>query len=149
MPLSYEECLRQGLLRRIPPSKDKALRSLEKAERWLEEAHKTLKSEAVSASVLAAYLTMFHAARAILFVDGFREKSHACVARYLEHYVTQGRLEQQWVDALDHSREARHNDQYDLSFFSTHEDAEQANRSAKDFLARMKRLMQTRLKGLE
>lgn len=144
MALSYEECLRQGLLRKIPASKDQALRSLQKAQRWLEEAKRTLASEAVSATVLAAYLAMFHAARAILFRDGFREKSHACVARYLDRYVTRGRLEQKWVDLLDHSREMRHEDQYDLSFVSTHDDATQAVRSASAFLTRMKQLMEQR-----
>ena len=141
MPLSYEACLRQGLLKRIPPSKDKALRSIQKAQRWLAEAKQTLKSGASGASVLSAYLVMFHAARAILFLDGFREKSHACVARYLDHYVKQGRLEQQWVDLLDHSRETRHDDQYDLSFISSAEDAHQAVQSAEVFLKRLQELV--------
>ena len=141
MPLSYEVCLRQGLLKRIPPSKDKALRSIQKAQRWLAEAKQTLKSGASGASVLSAYLVMFHAARAILFLDGFREKSHACVARYLDHYVKQGRLEQQWVDLLDHSRETRHDDQYDLSFISSAEDAHQAVQSAEVFLKRLQELV--------
>ena len=149
MPLSYEECLRHGLLRRIPASKDKAAQSLQKAQRWLAEAKQTLKSEASGASVLAAYLAMFHAARALLFQDGFREKSHACVARYLDRYVTQGLLEQQWVDLLDHSRETRHNDQYDLSFISSPEDAHQAVQSAATFLKRLQELLNVIYKAPE
>ncbi len=143
MALSFEDCIRQGLLRRMPPSKDKALQSLQKAQRWLTEAQRTLESDAVSAAVLASYLVMFHAARAILFLDGFREKSHVCVARYLDRYVKEGRLEQKWVELLDHSREMRHDDQYDLSFISTREDADQAVQSAREFLARMKPLMES------
>lgn len=42
MAFTYRNCIEQGLLRRIPPSKDKALRSIEKAEKWLQEAKKTL-----------------------------------------------------------------------------------------------------------
>jgi uncharacterized protein (UPF0332 family) len=141
MVLSYNDCIEKGLLRKIPPSKDKAERSIQKAEWWLEEAKKTCKSEATGSSVLASYLTMFHAARAILFFDGYREKSHACVARYLEHHAQEGNLEQEWVDLLDHSREVRHDDQYDLSFFSTRKDAETALHSAEKFLARIKMLL--------
>ena len=143
MPLSYEECLRQGLLRRMPPSKDKAAQSLQKAQRWLAEARQTLKSGASGAAVLAAYLAMFHAARALLFRDGFREKRHVCVARYLDQYVkkAKGLLEQQWVDLLDHSRETRHDDQYDLSFISSAEDAHQAVQSAGAFLKRLQELV--------
>lgn len=143
MPLSYEDCLSKGLLRRIPPSKDKALRSIEKAQKWLGEAKSTLEAKAFNSSVSASYLAMFHAARSILFREGFREKSHACIARYLEQHVKKGKLEQKWIDLLDYSREIRHDDQYDLSFFATSEDAGKAQHSATDFLLRMKQLLES------
>jgi len=138
MLFNYNDCIKQGLLRKIPPSKDKARQSLKKAREWLKEAENSLKGEAFGSSILASYAVMFHAARAILFFDGFREKSHACVARYLEEkYVKTGKLEKKWVELLDHSREIRHADQYDLSFFSTKEEADNALKSASDFLASM------------
>lgn len=140
MPLSYDDCLSKGLLKRIPPSKEQGKRSFDKAQRWLDEAKAILGSKAFNSSVSAAYLTMFHSARAILFTDGFREKSHACVARYLAQYVQKGKLEQEWVDLLDHHREIRHEDQYDLSFFATEEDAKKALESATTFMQRMKKL---------
>jgi uncharacterized protein (UPF0332 family) len=138
MPFNYNDCIKQGLLRKIPPSKDKATQSLKKAREWLREAENSLKGDAFGSSILASYAVMFHAARAILFFDGFREKSHACVARYLEDkYVKTGKLDRKWVELLDHSREIRHADQYDLSFFSTREEAENALKSASDFLVAM------------
>ena len=138
MPFNYNDCMKEGLLRKIPPSKDKAAQSLKKAQEWLKEAENSLKGNAYSSSILASYMVMFHAARAILFFDGFREKSHACVARYLEEkYAKTGKLDKKWIELLDHSREVRHNDQYDLSFFSTKEEAEIALQSARDFLASM------------
>ena len=136
MPFNYNDCMKQGLLRKIPPSKDKATQSLKKAREWLKEAENSLKGEAFSSSILASYMVMFHAARTILFLDGFREKSHACVARYLEEkYVKTGKLDKKWVELLDHSREIRHDDQYNLSFFSTKEEAGRALESAREFLS--------------
>jgi uncharacterized protein (UPF0332 family) len=130
--------MREGLLRKMPPSKDKATQSLKKAREWLKEAENSLKVEAFNSSILASYMVMFHAARTILFLDGFREKSHACVARYLEEkYVKTGKLDKKWVELLDHSREIRHDDQYDLSFFSTKEEADNALKSANDFFVAM------------
>lgn len=147
MAFSYNDCISEGLLRKIPPSREKAFRSIERSERWLKEAEKTLKGEAFDSSVLASYMVMFHSARAILFFDGFREKSHACVARYLEEkYVKTKKLKKKWVDLLDHHREIRHNDQYDLSFFSTDEEAEQAVKSASEFLSKMKELLNSLVK---
>lgn len=144
MPFNYDDCIHKGLLRKIPPSKDKATQSLKKAEKWLKEAQKTEKSEAFNSSVLASYMTMFHAARAILFLEGFRERSHACIARYLEEkHVKKGLLEKEWVHLLDHHREIRHNDQYDLSFFSTGEEADQAVKSAGRFLNWMTELFKS------
>lgn len=141
MPFNYNDCMREGLLRKIPSSKDKATQSLKKAREWLKEAENSLKGDAFNSSILASYMVMFHAARTILFFDGFREKSHACVARYLEEkYVKIGKLDKKWVELLDHSREIRHDDQYDLSFFSTKEEAEKALKSARDFLAAMEDL---------
>ncbi|OGX46950.1 MAG: HEPN domain-containing protein [Omnitrophica WOR_2 bacterium RIFOXYA2_FULL_45_12] len=147
MPFNYNDCVREGLLRRIPPSKDKAAQSLKKAREWLKEAENSLRGNALNSSILASYMVMFHAARTILFLDGFREKSHACVARYLdEKYVKTGKLDKKWVELLDHSREIRHNDQYDLSYFSTKEEAENALKSANDFFVAMETLFKDILK---
>ncbi|MBI5206078.1 MAG: HEPN domain-containing protein [Nitrospirae bacterium] len=111
----------------MPASEDNAIRSINKAESWFNEAKKSFHGEAYDSSVLSSYLAMFHSARAILFIDGYREKSHVCVSRYLEEqYVNKKRLEKKWVELLDHHREIRHDDQYDLSFYSSDEEAKEA-----------------------
>jgi uncharacterized protein (UPF0332 family) len=141
MPFNYNDCIKANLLRRVPPSKDKAMQSLKKATVWLKESEKSLDADATSSSILASYMSMFHAARSILFIDGFREKSHACVARYLEEkYVKIKKLDRKWIELLDYSRETRHNDQYNLSFFSTEDDAKNALQSAQSFFHEMERL---------
>jgi len=47
MPFNYNDCMKEGLLRKIPPSKDKATQSLKKAREWLKEAGNSLKGDAV------------------------------------------------------------------------------------------------------
>jgi uncharacterized protein (UPF0332 family) len=144
IPLRFKDCIEKGLLKKLPASEDNAMRSINKAESWLKEAEKSLQGEAYDSSVLSSYLAMFHSARAVLFLDGYREKSHACVARYLEEqYVSKKKLEKKWVELLDHHREIRHNDQYDLSFYSSDEEAKEALELAGQFLQRMKRLLNT------
>lgn len=134
-------CLDQGLIRRTPPSAEKATGSIRAADRWLDEARKDILSEAYNSSVIASYMAMFHSSRAILQRDGYREKSHYCIARYLEEkYVVGGRLEKKWIDLLDHTREVRHESQYDVSFFATGGDAERALDTARLFVERMKAL---------
>ncbi len=140
---SYRDCVEKGLLRKNPASIEKSKQSLLKAKKWLADARKAVSGKAFNSAIIAAYMVMFHAARSILFRDGWREKSHACVARYLEeNYVKTGKLEIKWLDLLDYSRETRHNEQYDLSFFSTEEDAKHAIESASRFYDRIKSLLQ-------
>jgi len=144
MSFDYNDCIKENLLRKIPPSKNKASQSLKKAKEWLSESEKSLKGDASGSSILASYMAMFHAARSILFFDGYREKSHACIARYLEEkYVKSQKLDIKWIELLDHSREIRHDDQYNLSFFSTEEEAENALQSAKAFHNEMENLFKT------
>ena len=116
------------------------------ASKRLEEASKNLETEAFNSSVLSSYLAMFHSARAILYLDGFREKSHFCVARYIEEkYVKTEELERRWVDIFDHFRTLRHEGQYSTGFFATKSEAQDALASAKEFVERMEILLLERL----
>lgn len=138
----YDYCVREKLLRKIPPSKEKAEGSIKTAYKWVEEAEKNLKIKAFNSSVISSYLAMFHSARSILFFDGFREKSHYCIARYLEEkYVGKRLLEKKWVELLDHYRELRHDDQYSISFFATKDEAENMLKTAKEFVERINELL--------
>ncbi len=140
---NFHDCIREGLLRNIPPSKGKAERSIRAAEKWLKEAENGLKSGSFNSSLISSYLAMFHSARAILFYDGIRERSHYCIARYLEEkYVKKRKLESKWVDLLDHYRDMRHNDQYDMDFFVTDDECKNALETAKRFALRIKDLLE-------
>ena len=139
-PYSLEDCIRDGLIRSIPKSAVRAENSIVAAEKWLREARATLVAGAYNASMMCSYLVMFHSARSILYRDGYREKSHYCVARYLESYVSGGDLEMDWIDLLDHYREQRHRNQYDLNLNASEKEAEDAFDAAKRFLGRIKRL---------
>ena len=139
---SYSDCIKEGKLRKIPASKGKADESIKAAERWLDEAEKNHNNKAFNSSVMSSYLAMFHSSRSILYFDGYREKSHYCVARYLEeNYAKKGLLENRWIEIMDYARDLRHDDQYSTSFFATKEESENALKTAKSFLERMKKLL--------
>lgn len=138
----YAECLEKGLIKKTVPSKDKAKQSLVAAGKWLEEAKLNASGRALRSSLLSAYLAIFHAARAILFLDGYREKSHACIALYLkENYVKKGLLEAKWIEMLDHLREIRHSDQYSFNFAATAEEVEESLEKSRAFVFRIKKLL--------
>ena len=142
MKFNLDRLIELGLIRKIPKSKLKAEESIKTAESWLTEAENNFLNETFRSCVLSSYLAMLHSARAILFSDGFREKSHFAVARYLEDkYTNKKLLEEKWINLLDHYRELRHADQYSTSFIVTKEEAKNALQSAKEFVKRIKNLL--------
>lgn len=142
MKFSLKKLIELDLIRRIPKSKAKAEESINIAESWMEEAENNFNNGTFRSCILSSYLAMFHSARSILFADGFREKSHFAVARYLEDtYKGKGLLEEKWINLLDHYREVRHEDQYSTSFLVTDTEAKNSLQSAKEFVERMKKLL--------
>lgn len=138
-----DECFERGLLRKVFPSKERALKSMAKARKWLKEARKNLKFGLFDSCLVSSYSAMFHAARSLLFKDGLREKSHYCVARYIEEkYVESGKLPRVVVDLLDRLRDLRHEDLYELDFFATKEDAEEAVKSAEIVIDKISKLIE-------
>jgi uncharacterized protein (UPF0332 family) len=142
MKFSIDLLIKEKLLSKIPPSKQKSQESIKSAELWLKESKNNFNSKSFNSCVLTSYISMFHAARSILFFDGYREKSHFAVARYLEEiYQTKGLIEPEWIKLLDYYRELRHEDQYSTSFFITEKDAKNALDSAKKFIDRIIKLL--------
>ncbi|RMD45849.1 HEPN domain-containing protein [Candidatus Pacearchaeota archaeon] len=142
MKFDVKRLVELGLLRKIPVSREKAQDSIKTAESWLSEGKKNLRSKAFRSCLLSSYLAMFHSGRAVLFVNGYREKSHFAVARFLEDfYVRKNLLEKKWVEILDYYRETRHDDQYGTSFIATEQEAKNALRSAQEFVERIKALL--------
>ncbi|MBS3074193.1 HEPN domain-containing protein [Candidatus Pacearchaeota archaeon] len=127
---------------KIPIDKQKIEGSIKAANLWLEEAKKNLEAGALRSCMIASYLSMFHSARAILFSDGFRDKTHYGVARYLDMiYAKRGLLEKNWVELLDYYREVRHNNQYWPSMGNNEEETIEAIKTAERFIERMSKLL--------
>jgi len=138
-----DECYERGLLRKVPASYDKAILSLAQAREWATEASSDYYAGAFRSALMAAYMGCFHAARAVLFRDGVREKSHYCIGVYLESYRDKGLLEDEWILQFDHMRGLRQSDQYTLDARPTLPEVRQALVDAGNFIERMERLMKT------
>ncbi|MEM5881551.1 MAG: HEPN domain-containing protein [Candidatus Aenigmatarchaeota archaeon] len=137
-----KRCFEKGLIKKTLPSKEKSLKSVRKARRWLEEAKKNFEFGLFDSCLVSSYSAMFHAARALLFKDGFREKSHYCLVRYIEKkYVNTKKLDRSIVDLLDRFRDLRHEDLYELEFFATKEEAEEAIKSAEFVIEEIKKIL--------
>lgn len=129
------------MLRRVAPSVEKANESLNLAASYLDEAQQVAGLGARRISLTGAYMAWFHAARAVLFRDGIREKSHYCIELYLNHYAQSGDLEEEWVLMFSRMRTQRHESQYSFGPAPTTTEVLAAVEHAGQFIERIRRLL--------
>lgn len=64
-------------------------------------------------TVISLYNSFFHVSRALLFKDGIKERSHFCVARYIEsEYIKKKLLDSIFLNAFETLMSIRKNVQY-------------------------------------
>lgn len=85
---------------------------------------------------------MFHAARAILFRDGIKERSHLCVISYIQETYPQLR---RLANQLDTYRRNRHNTLYALDFLISEDEAKQAIDDAEQFNKKIKEILENNI----
>ena len=129
-------------MKRVPPNKDKAIKSLEKSKHLLELAESELNSGFYESAIVSAYMSVFHAARAILFRDGFKERSHYALYVYISEKY-EGKMEKWLINELNALRLQRHELMYDIekSVEVLEEDANTALNIAKEFLRSVKKIL--------
>ena len=111
--MNLDECIEKRLLSKTDPDLRKAKKSISASERKIQLAKAELKSELYESCFLSAYSAMFHAARAILFKDGFKEKSHYAIYIFLSEKYS-GKIEEKYFNEFNNLRIGRHNLMYGL-----------------------------------
>ncbi len=105
--MDIKECLDKNLLKKEMPDLSLSRKSLDTAKAKLERAKELLKLNIFDMAEINAYSAMFHSSRALLFRDGYREKSHYAIYIYLkEKYL--GVIEQKFLNELNVLRLDRH-----------------------------------------
>ncbi len=136
--MKITECFQKGLLKRTSPDMENSARSLELSTDNIEDAIANFSIHRYRVVAISSYSAMFHAARAILFRDGIKERSHECIPVYLkEKYPELETLS----NILDSYRRFRHDAVYGLDFVMDEEEARIALDSAKEFMEKIKIFM--------
>ena len=138
--MKLKDCYEKGLLKRMPRNWDIVEKTLEMAESDLLESESSFKSESYVWSSVQAYTSMLNLARAILFSDGIKEKSHYCTVEYLRYhyYDHYGDL----INKLDILRRERHLSLYDSRDHVTTEKVLERIGWCKEFLKMTQELLE-------
>ena len=111
--MDYQNFIEKGLLKKDIPSLDLAKKSLRQAEFLLKETADLIELDKKQIAVISLYNAFFHISRALLYKDGIKEKSHYCIAKYVEEeYVNNNKLDAKFLNAFETIMSVRHNIQY-------------------------------------
>ena len=140
--MNVDECILQGLLKKGKPDMQMALNSMKAAEHKLGIAQRELDAKIHETAIISAYAAMFHAGRALLYKDGFKERSHYAISVYIgEKYGS--RLEQRFIHELDTLRSERHTLMYSIEELPdvSKAEAESALSVAQEFVSAIRKLL--------
>ncbi len=111
--MNVDECIKKGLLLKISQDVPKALESIKTAKKKLELAKNESKHGLYEGAIVSAYTCMFHCARALLFKDGYKERSHFALGVYLKQNY-RSKIESRFLNQFDSLRLQRHEVLYGL-----------------------------------
>ncbi len=136
--MGIEELVRDGLVQRTGPEKDLADKEFGEAEYDLEKAHGAIGASDHKWSIVKSYYAAFHAAKGVMFLMGYREKSHFSVAMFLSELCSEGKLEGGFANDFRALMSARQAADYHYDY--SKERAKSSVSMAEGFIMRMKEL---------
>ncbi len=116
--MKLEELLQRGLIKKQSVDKDEIEGSLSLAKHFLKRAKGNRTLGFFDVVFLLAYNAMFHAARALLFSKGYKERGHFAMIDALRGLYKNNSEVQDYVRLLDSYRMTRHSIQYNGSLSS-------------------------------
>lgn len=137
--MRLEDCLEEGFLRKHKFPLEVIQKELENAQKHLANARKCIDSEMYDLASVSIYTGMFHAARAILFRDGFKERNHVCVIAHLRKNYPAMR---EHVRVLDSYRRTRHSALYGVDNEEDPEEAVHGIELAEGFIQAVKNVLE-------
>jgi uncharacterized protein (UPF0332 family) len=136
--MDVEECLQKDFLKKIKVDKKLIQKESDEAKYDLSRAKDALADNDFKWSIVKTYYSMFHAAKAVLFSLGLREKRHFAVGIVLERLSKKGKLQFKFVNDYRGAMLAR--EEADYRYIHTKDTAEYLIDVAEEFLMKMEEL---------
>jgi uncharacterized protein (UPF0332 family) len=131
------KCIERGKIVKLEKAETLVPKEFELATSDLAFSKESLVSDNYKWSIIQSYYSMFHTARALLYSEGYREKSHFCLIEAIRgFYVEKGILSFEYLEALQLGKSLRENADYYGDF--SKKDAEELLNIAIKFLKEAK-----------
>jgi uncharacterized protein (UPF0332 family) len=130
-------CFEKGLLKKTFPQPDLAKKDIKQAEFFLKESEELLELNKKQIAAISLYNAYFHTARSLLFKEGIKERSHYCIAKYIENHFE---LEK-FVNSFETIMSIRHNVQYSTEIIEIEEDLDELAVICHKFIKEVEKLL--------
>jgi len=138
MSFKFRQLLEERRLVRIKPDRKLVLKEIEGAKSDLETAKKSLHDGNFKWATIQGYYSIFHAARALLYSKGFREKSHYALLVAVQELFSD-ELERFLIQGFEDAMNLRQTADYGLTF--SEEGAIDVIETAKKFLLKANEIL--------
>ena len=133
-----DDCFEKGLLKKTFKSKKLALQDIMQAEFFLNESFDLINLKKKEMAAIAMYNAAFHAARALLYLVGVKEKSHYCLQKYFEEKFHKELLSTEDLALFDLLRGIRQEVQYNVIKIKFEENLTKLYNKTEDFIEKIK-----------
>ncbi|MBI2507374.1 HEPN domain-containing protein [Candidatus Woesearchaeota archaeon] len=137
--MDINDCLEKGILQKINVDEKLVQKEINEAYYDLESAKKAFEEGDFKWGIVKSYYSLFHAARAVLFELGYREKRHFAVRVVLEELNKKGKLEMRFINDFNAAMSSR--EDADYHYVYSKDIAEHNLSIAEEFIQRVKRLL--------
>ena len=138
---AISQLLEERKLTRFRAGRGVILKELDGARYDLGKAHGSLKQGDFKWATIQAYYAKFHSARALLFSQGFRERSHMALLEAIEALFTKnGKLEREYFDDFRNVKDLRELVDYGIVY--SKESARTLPLTAEKFLRKVETILE-------
>jgi len=139
-----DDCFKKGLLKKGIKSRKLALQDISQAEFFLNEGFDLIGLRKKEMAAIAMYNAAFHAARALLYLDGVKEQSHYCLQKYLEEkFGKTGVLSADDLSLFDLLRGIRQEVQYNVTKVEFEENLNELYDKTEKFVENVKKVVKS------
>jgi uncharacterized protein (UPF0332 family) len=137
--MRIEDLIEKDYIAKVKVDKQLVDKELKEAKYDLDRAEVALKQNDTKWCIIKAYYSMFHAARAVLFSMGLKERRHFVIGIVLDRLSRDGKLESKYINDFRAAMSSREDADYRYVYSS--DTATYIVDIAEEFLDRMKKLI--------
>ncbi len=137
--MNIKEAVEKRFLVKEKLEKDLIDKEIKESAYDSQRAQKAFEEKDYKWAIIQCYYSMFHAAKAVCFTLGYREKKHFALVIILEELSNVGKLEQEYVNYFKAAIDSREEADYHYNY--SQDIAEHSLKMAFSFNERMKELI--------